>query len=47
MTVLDKSMEILNSKPEERAEADENIFEKMVVVTVKRMNEHLPKNYRT
>ena len=38
MAVLDKSMEILNSKPEERAEADEDIFGKMVAVTLKRMN---------
>ena len=38
MAVLDKSMEILKSKPEERAEADEDIFRKMVAVTLKRMN---------
>ena len=38
MAVLDKSMKILNSKPEERAEADEDIFGKMVAVTLKRMN---------
>ena len=41
MVVLDKSMEILNSKPEERTEADENIFGKMIVVTLKRMNLYL------
>ena len=38
MAVLGKSMEILNSKPEERAEADKDIFGKMVAVTLKRMN---------
>ena len=38
MAVLGKSMEILNSKPEERTEADKDIFVKMVAVTLKRMN---------
>ena len=38
MVVLDKSMEILNSKPEERTEADEDIFGKMVAATLKRLN---------
>ena len=38
MTLLDKSMEILKSKPEERTEADEEVFSKMFAVTLKRMN---------
>ena len=38
MTLLDKSMEILKSKPEERTEADEDVFSKMFAVTLKRMN---------
>ena len=38
MAVLDKSVEILNSKPEERTETDEDIFGKMVAETLKRMN---------
>ena len=43
MDVLDKSIEVLNSKPEERTEADADIFGKMVAVTLKRMN-HYQKN---
>ena len=35
MAVLGKCMEILNSKSEERTEADEDIFGKMVAVTLK------------
>ena len=31
-------MEILNSKPEARTEADEDIFGKMVAVTLKQMS---------
>ena len=31
-------MEILKSKPEERTEADEDVFSKMFAVTLKRMN---------
>ena len=38
MAVLDKRMEILNSKPEVRAEANEDAFGKIVAVTLKRMN---------
>ena len=38
MVVLDKSMEILNSKPEERTEADEDVFGEMVAVTLKQIN---------
>ena len=38
ITVLDKSTEILNSKPEERTEADEDVFEKMIAVTLKWIN---------
>ena len=38
MAVLDKSMEILNSKPEERTEADEDVFGEMVAVTLKKIN---------
>ena len=38
MAVLDKSMETLNLKPEEHTEADKNIFGKIVVVTLRRMN---------
>ena len=38
MAVLDKSMEILNPKMEERKEADKDIFGKMLAVTLKRMN---------
>ena len=36
--VLDKSIEILNLKPEERTEADVDIFGKMVAVTLKPLN---------
>ena len=36
MAVLDKSMEILNSKPEEHTEAHEDAFSKMIAVTLKR-----------
>ena len=36
--MVDKSMEILNSKPEERKEADEDIFGKMIAVTLIRIN---------
>ena len=36
--MVDKSMEILNSKPEERKEADEDIFGKMIDVTLIRIN---------
>ena len=35
MAVLGKYMEILNSKSEECTEADEDIFVKMVAVTLK------------
>ena len=38
MALLDKNMEILNSKLEKRTEADEDIFGKMVSVTLKQMN---------
>ena len=38
MAILDKSMEILNLKPEESNKANKNIFGKMVAVTLKRMN---------
>ena len=38
MALLDKNMEILNSKLEERTEANEDIFWKMVSVTLKQMN---------
>ena len=38
IAVLDYSMEILNTKPEERTEVDEDVFGKMVPVTLKRMN---------
>ena len=36
--MVDKSMEILNSKPEECKEADEDIFGKMIDVTLIRIN---------
>ena len=36
--MVDKSMEILNSKPEVRKEADEDIFGKMIAVTLIRIN---------
>ena len=35
MAVLDKCMEILNSKPEEQTVADEDVFGKIVAVTLK------------
>ena len=38
MALLDKNMETLNSKLEERTEANEDIFWKMVSVTLKQMN---------
>ena len=38
MALLDKNMEILNSKLEEPTEANEDIFWKMVSVTLKQMN---------
>ena len=38
LAVLDKSMQVLNSKPEKRTEANEDIFGKMVAVTLKRTN---------
>ena len=38
LAVLDKSMRVLNSKPEKRTEANEDIFGKMVAVTLKRTN---------
>ena len=43
MAVLDKSMEIVISKPEERTEADEDVFRKMVVVALKWMNPYQKK----
>ena len=38
MADLDKSMEILNSKPEERTETDEDVYGEMVAVTLKQIN---------
>ena len=38
MAVLERSIEILNSKPEELRETDEDIFGKMIAGTLKRMN---------
>ena len=46
MAVLGKSMEILNSKPEERTEADGDICGENGCCNFK-TNEPLPKNYRT
>ena len=38
VAVLNKSMEILNSKPGERTEANEDVFGKTVAGTLKRMS---------
>ena len=38
MVVVDKSMQILNSKPEERTKTNEDVFGEIVAVNLKRMN---------